>query len=121
MPNKPNNITVIYKTHEVASSNVTLSWSRNSSNERADEYYSVYVTYYYYDLGSNLLVSANVTTPSFTIQGVPYDQLVVAKIKSINCYSESEEAEFNITISEKNYCVYNNTTYIILFHSHNYR
>ena len=48
----------------------------------------------------NLLMNYSINTPAITLEGIPYDQQVIVSIASVNCYSDSERAYFNITISE---------------------
>lgn len=93
MPIRPTNITRAHTTYSNVASNVTLSWNLPTVG-RVDMYH-VNVSY-----EPNMLMNYSTNTPAVTVEGIPYDQQVIVSITSVNCYSDSERAYFNINISE---------------------
>ena len=49
---------------------------------------------------NQLVMNYSTNTPAVTVEDIAYDQQVLISIVAVNCYSESERAYFNITISE---------------------
>ena len=93
MPVRPTNITRVQTIYSTIASNVTLSWNMPTIG-RVDMYH-VNVSY-----EPNITMNYSTNTPAITVEGIPYNQQVIVSITSVNCYSDSERAYFNITISE---------------------
>lgn len=92
-PIAPTNITRVHTTHSTRGSDVTLSW-KSPAVGRVDMYH-IYVLY-----EPSKYMNYSTNTPPAIVEGIPYDQQVLVSITSVNCYSESERAYFNVTISE---------------------
>ena len=51
-------------------------------------------------VGLNLLMETSTNTTAIEVSDIPYNQQITVSIASVNCYSESDKAKFNFTISE---------------------
>ena len=110
MPAKPANITRSQTTYNTTTANVTFSWNPKATSERVDTYH-VNVSYEPQQMQMVTL------TPAVTVEGIPYDQQVVVSVVAVNCYSDSERAYINSTISESikiNACYYPMTPYLCM-------
>lgn len=92
-PIMPGNIIVSRKIYNEIDVNFTLSWNSPLSG-RVDAY-NISITY-----EPIQLINYLTTALSIEVQGIPYDEVVIISIASVNCHSESEKAYFNFTISE---------------------
>ena len=94
-PSRPTNINISHKSFDMTSFSVTLRW--DLSVER------VFMYHVNTSVGLSLLMEASTNTTSIEVSNIPYNQQITVSIASVNCYSESAKATFNITISEIKY------------------